>query len=689
MKTAMKKNAIHIPRLLILGVHGLDWNLISEKLLNGTLPHLAVRVSEGASGPLHSVDSINRGSDWTSLATGRRAFRHGVLDTDWSSNHSEESSQTREGPALWNILSQAGIPCGVIGWPGVTKAEKIRGLMVAPSFFAPHEPAIQDWPIPEGSVTPAAKAGSYSAFRLHPDHVPDSWCGTFVPTYFSEEPEAAIPLSTVRSALAIDRSKLNLAIHWAQKEEWRVLGLCLSGLDAIGEIGMPYHSTPVSRGPISELEIFGGLVDRVYEWYDGWIEELLSALPSDTNVLIVSDHGVNTRRRQQAKKRLVPRYSPQVERGCLIASGPDFAKQIPIRRATLLDVCPTVLSLYGIQQEQGMDGIVLENVLAFPKRPAKVVKMVNWNQASMGTTTKRRNVNSLAIQELCRLGVAFLDAGRLLQAITSLQTAWQRLPHSLEIAWALALALFQAGLKGRASTVLQISLQASEKNAAPPVGNIGFRFEWTQEETGSSDSARLREILTTIAQWLENPDKISVNQLFELFRASPDSFLLSLICGVAASQLGSWKDAQVFLSRAAALNTSDAESLVEIARIHLYCKNPKAALKTVRLAMEKAPLHLRGNVVLAEALLALGQIKEASAAATKAASLAIEQRRPALLILAKISRLQGDQERASRYLRAARRIKRQLATVEKSFSSPPVSMQQVVFSSSISPISEG
>lgn len=675
----MKMNGARTPRLLILGVHGLDWNLIAEKLLNGTLPHLATCVSQGVSGPLHSVYPLNGGSGWTSLATGKRAFRHGSLTPtpSGSSMQPEELSRPHD-PTLWNILSQAGISCSVIGWPGMGKAEKIRGLMVSPSFFEANEPFVPEWPIPEGSVAPSAKAKLFSSFRLHPDNVPESWCGTFVPTYFSEEPEVAVPLTTVRSALAADRGKLDVAIHWAQKEEWNVLGICLSGLETIGCIGLPYHSLPVSREPLYQAEIFGGLVDRVYEWYDIWINELLTALPSDTNILIVSDHGVlnNSRRRRSPEgERFLSLYLAQGERGCLIASGPAFAKQIPIRRATLLDICPTVLSLYGIRQEREMDGVVLDNILASPQPPEKII---NWSQALVGIA-KRRDINSLELQELCRLGMAFLDAGQLLEAVDSLSTAWKRMPASLEIAAALAAALLFSGHRMHAATVLQTALQEPQGSSLPWICNMGFRFDWHQEGQELASQLSWKNVLGTVAQWLATPDETSANQLFELFRATPESFLLSLICGFAASWLGYWKDAQILLGRASALNTSDPESLVEIAHIHLRRGRPKAALKSARLAMEKAPLHLRGTIALAKALLALGHVKEAREEAQKATRF-IEQRRSALLILARISQSQGDAQKASRYRRIARRVKRKLAAVGTLFSLPEP-MPQPAFSS--------
>jgi tetratricopeptide (TPR) repeat protein len=568
-------------------------------------------------------------------------------------------------PALWNILSQAGFICRVIGWPGIAKAEKIHGGMVTAGFFErPHSFLRGEWIIPKDSVQPVKKAEFFSQFRLHPEYVPSEWCETFIPAYFSEEPEVETPLTTIRLALAADRGKLDLALHCARKEEWHLLGVCFSGWGTIAKMGLPYRIAP--RASVEELGIFEALVDSVYEWYDAWFGELLVALPANTNVLIVSDRGIlnNDRRRGGlADEGTLSPYLTQGERGCLIASGPAFVKQRPIRRATLLDVCPTILSLYGIIQKRDMDGVVLENILASPMRPQKAM---NWSKAFIGFT-KRRDPKTLEIQSLCRLGMSFLDAGKLISAITSLHAAWERVPHSLEIASALASALLLAGHRIHASLVLQTALQKPQEEPETSLSwmhPLNLRLGWRPTECKAFNPPS-RELLSAVAQWLAAPDEFSINRLFRLFRAMPDSFLLSLICGLAASWRGNWKDARLFLNRASALNASDPESLVEIARIHLRRGLPKSAIKIVRLALERAPLHLRGITTLAEALFALGNFKEAEQEAKRAARF-IEQGRPALLILARISQARGDRKTATRYRRLACRVKQKLLAIGKS-----------------------
>lgn len=661
MENFHKKNEGGIPRLLVLGVRGLDWHLVSEKSLNESLPHLSAYISQGISGPLHSIYPLYCESGWTAIATGRRVFHPAI----GPSMQPSELPQKREVPAFWNILSQAGIFCSVVGWPGVSKAEKIRGAMILQSFFEASEPLVRVWPIPRCSVAPIGKVRQFSAFRLHPEKVPESWCGALIPLYFSEEPEMLLPMATIRSSLAVDRSKLNMAIRWARGRQSGVLGICLSGLETICSMGLSHRLPPTPRDSLLGADVFTGLVDRAYEWYDRWLHELLSILPPDTNVIILSDRGMlSHERRSGGPEDESLLYSPHGKQGCLIASGSAFERQIPLRRATLLDICPTILSLYGIRQDREMEGAVLESILFSPKYPRKTV---SWGEASIGMT-KRRDIHALESPELCRLGWAFLDAGQLISAISLLRVAWERVPDSLEIASALASALFLAGHRLRASAILQTALQKSRVLQATSVAwtrEIGFRFG------GSAAKASVpsREILAAVAQWLANPGKFSANRLFQLFRAAPDSFLLSLICGFAASSLGRWKEAKILLGRASALNGSDPESLVEISRIYLRHGMPKAAVKTARLAIEKSPLHLRGAVVLAQALLALGDVKGAAEYARRAAQ-SIEQRRIALLILARMSQLQGDRQKASRYRRIACRVKRKLLAIGESFPLP-------------------
>ena len=93
--------------MLLVGWDAADWNVIHPLLDAGKLPTLARLVAEGAMGDCVSVTPSIAPLTWTSVATGLRADRHGILSDrepdpvsgDWR----RTSCRGRTAKALWNV----------------------------------------------------------------------------------------------------------------------------------------------------------------------------------------------------------------------------------------------------------------------------------------------------------------------------------------------------------------------------------------------------------------------------------------------------------------------------------------------------------------------------------------------------------------------------------------------------------
>ena len=66
-------------KVLLVGWDGADWPLLGPLLEAGELPQLARLVAQGVSGDLGSAAPLVPSMLWTSLATGKRPQKHGVL----------------------------------------------------------------------------------------------------------------------------------------------------------------------------------------------------------------------------------------------------------------------------------------------------------------------------------------------------------------------------------------------------------------------------------------------------------------------------------------------------------------------------------------------------------------------------------------------------------------------------------
>ena len=150
-------------RLLLVGWDAADWKVIDPLLAKGEMPHLARLLEQGVRGNLATIHPPLSPMVWTSIATGKRPPKHGILGftepTPDGLSVRPISNLGRKTKALWNIVHQNGRSSIVVGWWPSHPAEPIRGAMVSDLFplKGEHSPGA---PMPLGTVAPASLAAS-------------------------------------------------------------------------------------------------------------------------------------------------------------------------------------------------------------------------------------------------------------------------------------------------------------------------------------------------------------------------------------------------------------------------------------------------------------------------------------------------------------------------------------------------
>jgi hypothetical protein len=121
-------------RVVLVGVDGADPDILGRLIAEGRLPNFTRLKTIGASGRLRSREPLLSPILWTTIATGRKAQDHGILDFVEVSSDGKLipiTSTRRRVPALWNILDHAGKSTGVVGWYATYPAEHVRGFLVS------------------------------------------------------------------------------------------------------------------------------------------------------------------------------------------------------------------------------------------------------------------------------------------------------------------------------------------------------------------------------------------------------------------------------------------------------------------------------------------------------------------------------------------------------------------------------
>src|SRR5919204_6931706 len=107
-------------KVLLVGWDAADWQVILPLLQAGQLPCLQRVVQNGVRGNLATLAPMVSPILWTSIATGKRADKHGILNfvepDPTGTGIRPVASTSRKVKAVWNILTQAGLRTHVVGW---------------------------------------------------------------------------------------------------------------------------------------------------------------------------------------------------------------------------------------------------------------------------------------------------------------------------------------------------------------------------------------------------------------------------------------------------------------------------------------------------------------------------------------------------------------------------------------------
>ena len=388
-------------KVLVIGWDAADWRVIRPLIAQGKMPNLASMMQQGVHGNLATLEPILSPMLWTSIATGKRPAKHGIHGfTEPSANGKSIqpiTNKNRRCKAVWNILSQEGKKCNVIGfWPS-HPAEPINGVMLSNWFhkakpikgWRPGEsgdrpvPAangwsLDQWPIPPGAVHPETISEKIQEFRVHPSEIDSSQIGLFIPNYLELQAVNDPRLESCTKVMS-DASTVHAATTALMSlEPWDFTAVYYDAIDHFGHGFMKYH--PPRNDWINEkdFENFKHVVEAGYRMHDLMLGTLLQLAGDETTVILLSDHGFHPDHLRPASIPAIP-AGPAIEHrayGIFVAKGPGIRQGSTISSASLLDLTPTVLQIFGLPVGADMDGKVLVN--AFEASPS--IKLIpSWD----------------------------------------------------------------------------------------------------------------------------------------------------------------------------------------------------------------------------------------------------------------------------------------------------------------------
>ncbi len=400
-------------KFILLGWDAADWKVINPLIEQGLMPNLERLINQGVIGNHATLDPPYSPMLWTSIATGKRPYKHGVLGFqepwDKGSGVRPVISISRKCKALWNILNQEGYKSHVVGWWPSHPAEPINGTIISDFFARPTGELYEDWAPPPGSVHPPELEDHFAWLRVHPTELSSNITGLFVPDWEKINPAHSQMLNAIARETAMAASLHAAFTNILRTQEWNFAALYLSTIDHYCHGFMKYHPPKRPHIPQAEFDLYKNVVTAGYRYHDMMLGRILDFVDEDTYLMLISDHGFqpdHLRPRDIPKEPAGPAYehSPY---GIFLLKGPGIKKDEIVYGASLLDVTPTILACLGLPVGEDMDGKVLTQV--FEDEPI-VQTIDSWEdvpgESGMHTTPEGEDedANARMLEQLVELG---------------------------------------------------------------------------------------------------------------------------------------------------------------------------------------------------------------------------------------------------------------------------------------------
>jgi tetratricopeptide (TPR) repeat protein/arylsulfatase A-like enzyme len=488
-------------KVLLIGWDAADWKVIMPLIDAGKMPNLARLIEQGICANIATLQPVLSPMLWTSIATGKRAYKHGIHGFSEpdpvTGGIRPVTNLSRKTKAVWNILNQSGLSTIVIGWwPSNPVEELSKGVMVSNDYQRAVGRDPKKWPLKVGTIHPARLQKSMAELRFHPTELTEADLCAFLPGLEGmsradlDKAEKDARMQALLKIIADCTSIHSAATALIETEPWDFMAVYYDAIDHFGHAFMRYHPPKQHYIDDWDFRVFNYCLEGGYLYHDMMLGTLLRLGGENTTVILMSDHGFHP---DHLRPLGIPREpaGPAVEHrqfGIFVAKGPDIKKDERIYGANLLDVCPTLLHLFGLPVGEDMDGKVLLDI--YKRRPAAIERIPTWDEVEgdHGMHPPGKQISpadsKAAIQQLVALGY-------IAEPNTDRATALEETVRELE--YNLAQSYMDGGIHNRGADILErLYLKW------PMEHRFGFKLAACYQNLGRT--ADLRGLVTTLIE---------------------------------------------------------------------------------------------------------------------------------------------------------------------------------------------
>ncbi len=356
-------------RVLLIGWDGADWKMIEPLLEKDQMPNLERLICRGVMGNIASLTPMLSPILWTSIAAGKHADKHQILGFAEPEGATGKirpvTSTSRKCRAIWNILSECGLKCGVINWFASHPAESINGFVVTDRFAHAVGPPDKEWPVPANAVHPAELVDKLRDCRVHPAATTPMQVLPFIPKLRQLNHTQDSNLHQLRMLLASCATTHSVATWLMHTQQWDFMAVYYDTIDRFAHAFMEYHPPKMDHVSHDDYERYKDVMTGCYRFHDMMLGRIMQLAGEDTTIILLSDHGFHCDRLRPAGSSKIKDGRPVAWHrlhGILTIGGPNIKKDQRVYGASLLDIAPTILGMLRCPIPRDMDGHALTQI---------------------------------------------------------------------------------------------------------------------------------------------------------------------------------------------------------------------------------------------------------------------------------------------------------------------------------------
>ena len=366
------------PRVLLIGVNGMEWDILRPLLLQGKLPNLASVIQSGTYGKLQTVSAPNCPRVYTTMFTSTRPEEHGV--TGFLVGGITANTNMLKQEPIWSILSKKGVTVGMANVPATFPVMPVNGYMVSGMLTRGKNcedgvlcaPKLSEV---EGGEAVYPKALKSELMSKVGDFYID--CERMPGAAELNGHESEVILKWLDKVQVIRDQQTKLFEYLLDNHRTDFTWMVQSCEDRTGH--WLYPIAPFNAGYNPKINsVKPDAFPSQYVALDKVLGSMLKHVDSNTYLFIVSDHGIKPLREFEETDPHAhmdhEKTTPVIAKhdfadgddvpGSFIAMGPGIKRDLRLMgfAASVYDIAPTILYLYGIEQPPQMHGHVLSEI---------------------------------------------------------------------------------------------------------------------------------------------------------------------------------------------------------------------------------------------------------------------------------------------------------------------------------------